>query len=186
MTEFTLHTTESAPAASKEILENATKTVGFVPNLYATMAQSPELLKSYKFLAEAFSSNSLNADERNVVWQTINVENNCHYCVPAHTGIAKSQGVADETINAIRDGQPIPDAKLEALSVFVRQMLDQRGVVSEEQTQALFAHGYDNTTILDVILGLAHKTLSNYTNHVAHTPVDAAFSGFAWTHPSER
>lgn len=186
MTEYTLHTPETAPDGSKDILNDAKQTLGFVPNLYATMAQSPEVLKAYKLVAEAFSANSLNADERNVVWQTINVENNCHYCVPAHTGIAKSQGVADEVINAIRDGQPIPNAKLEALSVFTRQMLVQRGVVTEEQTQALFAHGYDTTTVLDVILGLAHKTLSNYTNHVAQTPVDSAFSGFAWTHPNER
>ncbi len=186
MTDYTLHTAETAPEASKEILEGAQKTNGFVPNLYATMAQSPELLKSYKYLAEAFSSNSLNTDERNVVWQVINYENNCHYCVPAHTAIAKSQGVSDDVVEALREGKTIPDAKLEALAEFTRQMLKQRGVVSDEQTQALFAHGYDTTTVLDVILGLAHKTLSNYTNHVAHTPLDDAFSPFAWTHPDER
>ncbi|MFC7291925.1 carboxymuconolactone decarboxylase family protein [Hirschia litorea] len=186
MSTYTLHTPETAPDEAKEILAGAKKTMGFVPNLYATMAQSPELLKSYKYLADSFASNSLNADERNVVWLVINYENNCHYCVPAHTGIAKSQGVSDDIINAIRDGKTIPNAKLEALAEFTRQMLNQRGVVTDEQVQALFAHGYDNTTVLDVILGLAHKTLSNYTNHVANTPVDEAFSKFAWTKPDAK
>ena len=186
MANFKIHTSETAPEATVELLDDAKKNFGFVPNLFGTMAESPNLLSAYKFVGDVFASNSFTPEQRNVVWLTINYENNCTYCVPGHTGIAKSQGVSDEIIEALREGQPLADAKLEALRVFTREMVVQRGHVTEDQIQALFAHGYDNTTVLDVILGLAHKTMSNYTNHVAKTPVDEAFSALAWTHPKDR
>ncbi len=34
--------------------------------------------------------------------------------------------------------------------------------------------------MLDVILGLAQKTMSNYINHVAETPLDTPVVPFAW------
>lgn len=178
MTDFTIHTVETAPEAAKPILEGAEKGLGFVPNLYATMAQSPELLKAYTQLAAAIEANSLSVNERTVVWQTINVAAECHYCVPAHTAVGKMQGADDSITASIRAGTPLEDRKLEALRVFTQHMYDSRGSVTEEQLQALFAAGYDNTTVLDVILGLSHKTISNYTNQIAKTPIDAAFASF--------
>ena len=124
---------------------------------------------------------SFNAEELTVVWQTINVENNCHYCVPAHSFIARSMKVDDAINEALRNETPLPDARLEALRTFTLKLIRQHGVMSDEDMQAFFDAGFSQRNVLEVILGYSQKIMSNYTNHVAHTPVDAPFEAFAWS-----
>lgn len=181
MSSFTLHDQNSAPDAAKPLLENSQKAFGMIPGLHAVMAEAPGLLEGYQLLHGLFLNSSLNADEKTVVWQTINVEHACHYCVPAHTGIAKAMKVSDEVSNALRDETALPSAKLEALRDFTLAMLRQRGELAAEQTEAFLAAGYTQQNILEVILGLSQKVMSNYTNHIAQTPVDKAFKPFAWS-----
>ena len=186
MTDFTQHTAETAPTESVDILSGAQKTLGFIPNLYSVLAESPSALKAYKALGDLFGSTNLSKVEQNIVWLTINYENNCHYCVPAHTMIAKGAGVSDDDIDALREGKPLADPKLEALRNFTAKVTRQRGDLTEVDTQAFLNAGYTPEHILAVIVGQAHKVISNYTNHFADTPVDAAFQQFAWTHPDKR
>jgi len=181
MSKFTTHTIDSAPEKSKPILEAAQKEMGFVAGLYAVMAESPETLKGYKQLHQLFTSTSFNAEELTVVWQTINVEHECHYCVPAHTAIAHSMNVDPALTEALRNREPMPTPKLQALHDFTLAIVRQRGNVSEDQMNSFFAAGYGQQQVLEVILGLAQKVLSNYVNHVAQTDVDPAFQDFAWT-----
>ncbi|MFD2166955.1 carboxymuconolactone decarboxylase family protein [Thalassotalea euphylliae] len=181
MSKFTFHTIESAPQDSKAILEGAKKQMGAIPNLYAAMAESPEILKAYMQLHQAFTATSFNAEELTVVWQTINVEHECHYCVPAHTGIAHSMKVDPAITEALRNSQPMPNAKLQALHEFTLAVVRQRGNVTEEQMTAFFDAGYVQKQVLEIILGLSQKVISNYVNHVAETPVDDMFKKFAWT-----
>ncbi|WP_341303712.1 carboxymuconolactone decarboxylase family protein [Pseudomonas sp. TMP25] len=180
MTAFTLHDQNSAPEAAKPLLEKSKKAFGRVPGLHAVMAESPELLNGYQVLHGLFLDSSFDADEKTVVWQTINVEHACHYCVPAHTGIAKSMKVSDEVNNALRDETPLPSAKLEALRDFTLAMVRQRGELEAAQLDAFYAAGYRQQNVLEVILGLSQKVMSNYTNHLAQTPIDQAFQVFAW------
>tara|TARA_R110002167_G_scaffold212884_1_gene417543 strand:- start:1050 stop:1601 length:552 start_codon:yes stop_codon:yes gene_type:complete len=180
MSTFTLHDISSAPEAAKPLLEGSQKSFGMIPGLHAVMAEAPGLLEGYQVLHSLFVNSSLDADEKTVVWQAINVEHACHYCVPAHTGIAKSMKVSDEISNALRDETPLPNAKLEALRDFTLVMLRQRGALEEKQVQDFYAAGYTQQNVLEVILGLSQKVMSNYTNHVAQTPVDKAFKQFAW------
>lgn len=90
MTTFTLHTPDTAPEASKPLLAQSKKSFGMIPGLHAVMAEAPGLLEAYQRVHELFVNSSFDKDELTVVWQTINVEHACHYCVPAHTAIAKS------------------------------------------------------------------------------------------------
>lgn len=83
--QFPLHTPESAPEASKPLIENSIKAFGVLPALHAIMAESPQLLEGYQKLHELFLASSLTPEEKTVVWMTVNVEHECHYCVPAHT-----------------------------------------------------------------------------------------------------
>ena len=184
MTDFQIHTLETAPEASKPLLENAVKSYGMVPNLIGLFAESPELLEAYQEIARLFSSTSLSAVEQNVVWLAINVEHECHYCVPAHTFIAQQAGVDEPTIKALREATPIPDPKLEALRSFTLKVVRNRGNVADQDVEAFLAAGFTKRNILDVLLGVAHKTISNYTNHLAKTPVDAPFQAFAWDAPA--
>lgn len=181
MTEFTLHSLDTAPDGSKPFLDNSVKAFGMIPGLHAVMAASPAMLEGYQTLHQIFSEKtSFTADELTVVWQTINVEHGCHYCVPAHTYIAGAMKVAPEITTALRDETPLPTERLEVLRTFTLAMLRSRGNVSQAELDAFFAAGYTQQQVLEVILGLAQKVLSNYTNHVAQTPVDAPFQSLAW------
>lgn len=99
----------------------------------------------------------------------------------AHSVVAKGAGVSDEDVAALRTGVPLSDPKHEALRHFTAHMVQARGWAEPAQVESLLAAGYTQATILDVILGIGHKTMSNYTNHIAHTPLDNAFESAAWT-----
>lgn len=181
MTEFKLHTEDSAPEASKPMLAQSKKSFGMIPGLHAVMAEAPGLLDGYKTLHDHFVNSSLDKDEITVVWQSINVEHACHYCVPAHTGIAKSMGVSDDISNALRNETPLPNARLEALRTFTLNVVRNRGIVDDRAVQAFLDAGFTQRQILEVILGVAQKVMSNYTNHLAQTPVDGVFARYTWT-----
>ncbi len=175
---FTLHTQESAPAASKELLDESLKSWGMIPNLHAVMAESPNVLKAYKLLHDLFQDTSFNNEELTVVWQTINVENKCSYCVPAHTGIAKMMNVDDAIIDALREGRELPDSKLQVLHETTLALLRDRGRPDKETLAAFYQAGYENCQLLEIVLGISQKVMSNYINHLADTPLDKAFEAF--------
>jgi alkylhydroperoxidase family enzyme len=180
MATFQIHTIESAPEAAKPLLEESFKNNGRIPGLHGTMAAAPPLMAAYNFAHQQFMQTSLTAEEKTVVWQTINVESNCHYCVPAHTGIAKMMKVDDAITEALRDETPLPTPKLEALRTFTLAVIRERGFVANADTQAFLDAGFTEVNILEVILGASQKLMSNYTNHFAKTPVDEVFQKFAW------
>lgn len=178
---YPVHTIESAPEAAKETLTAAKNAYGFVPNLLAVMAEAPALVKAYVALSRIFDETSLTPTERQVVLLTTSYENGCEYCVAAHSVIAGMQKVPTDAVQAIRDGRPIADKKLEALHRFTAAIVTTRGFPTESDTKAFIAAGYSKAQALDVVLGVGVKTLSNYTNHIAHTPLDAGFSNAAWS-----
>jgi alkylhydroperoxidase family enzyme len=180
MTTLKVHNIESAPEASKPLLEDSQKAYGMIPGLHGVLAGSPGILKAYQTLHELFVNSSFNEEELTVVWQTINVEHECHYCVPAHTGIAGMMKVDEAITAALRDRTPLANPKLESLRDMTLVIVRNRGQVSSEELQAFYKAGYDERQVLEIILGLSQKVISNYTNHIANTPVDAAFQKFAW------
>ncbi|QIZ75807.1 carboxymuconolactone decarboxylase family protein [Ferrimonas lipolytica] len=180
MSNTKLHTLETAPAGSKPLLEGSLKAFGMIPNLHAVLAESPQLLEAYQILHRLFNNSSFNAEELTVVWQTINVEHQCHYCVPAHTGIAHSMKVNPELTEALRNGELMPTEKLQVLHETTLAMVRSRGQLTEAELNAFFAAGYEQRHLLDIILGLSQKVISNYTNHIAETPLDKPFEKFVW------
>ncbi len=179
MAEFTLYTQENAPEAAKPLMEKSVAAFGMLPNLHAVMAQAPTLLEGYQVLHELFQNTSFNAEELTVVWQTINVEHECHYCVPAHSAIAASMKVDEGIVDALLNKTPLADEKLETLRETTLAMTQNRGVISDEQIEKFFAAGYAQQQLLEIVLGLSQKVMSNYTNHLADTPVDEPFKKFA-------
>lgn len=179
-------TIESAAPSAKAILEQAQKSLGFVPNMYAYMANAPELLETYTHGYQLFRAESgFTPVEQEVVFLSVSFENGCDYCMAAHSLIATAMSkVPAEVTEAIRNGQPIPDTRLQTLSNFTRTLLHKRGLPSAEDVEAFRQAGYSDKQVLDVILAIAVKTLSNYSNHLTHTPVDAAFAKFTWQAPT--
>ncbi len=180
MTNLKVHNIESAPEDGKVLLQYSQKTYGMIPGLHGVLAESPQLLEAYQTLHELFSNSSFNNEELTVVWQTINVEHRCHYCVPAHTGIAKMMKVDDAIINSLRDETPLENTKLEALRTLTLRIVRNRGNVNQAELDAFYATGYGEKQVLEIILGVSQKVISNYTNHIANTPVDDSFKSFAW------
>lgn len=180
MTDFTLHDQDSAPDGSKRLLEKSKENFGMIPGLHAVMAEAPGLLEGYQTLHALFLDSSFDNDEKTVVWQSINVEHACHYCVPAHTGIAKSMGVSDEITDALRDATPLPNDRLEALRTFTLAVVRERGNVDQAALDAFLEVGYTKRQTLEVVLGVSQKVMSNYVNHMAETPIDAPFQKFEW------
>lgn len=180
MADFKLHDETTAPDESKPLLAHSKKVFGFVPNLHAIMAEAPGMLEAYKAIHELFVNSSFNEDELTVVWQTINVEHSCHYCVPAHSGIARSMGVDPGIDDALRNKLPLPNAKLEALRTFTLSVIRDRGNVDDNAVQEFLDAGFTMRQILEVVLGVSQKVMSNYTNHLARTPIDKAFQEFEW------
>ncbi|MBC8755755.1 carboxymuconolactone decarboxylase family protein [Kordia sp. YSTF-M3] len=181
MSNLKVHTLETAPEASKPLLENSVKEFGMLPNLHGVLAESPGLLEAYKMLHKLFQNSSFNTEELTVVWQTINVEHACHYCVPAHTAIAQMMKVDAKITEALRNSEALPNEKLQALHDTTLSIVRNRGVVSEAELETFYAAGYNQRHILEIILGLSQKLISNYTNHIANTPVDAPFEKFTWS-----
>ncbi|MEV8466473.1 carboxymuconolactone decarboxylase family protein [Fluviibacterium sp. DFM31] len=186
MTDFPSYDLDTASDAAKPLLEKSQKGFGRLPGLHKVMAGAPGLLDVYQQAHAAFQNSSFDKDELTVVWQSINVEHACHYCVPAHTGIANMMGVDAGLTEALRDEAPLGNDKLEALRSFTLAMVRQRGEVSEDQIAAFYAAGYGPQQVLEVILGISQKVMSNYVNHVAQTPVDEVFRKFAWEKKADK
>lgn len=181
MTTFTIHDESSAPEESKPLLLDSKKRNGMIANLHGIMAEAPGLLTAYRQINDLFVASSFDKDEVTVVWQTVNVEHNCEYCVPAHTIIAKGMKVDDAITEALRNETHLPNARLEALRDFTLKVVRDRGVVSDSDVQAFLDAGFTKRNILEVILGVSMKVMSNFTNHLADTPLDAPFQKQAWT-----
>jgi uncharacterized peroxidase-related enzyme len=185
MSLFTSHTADTAPEASKEILQNAEKQLGFLPNLYANLAEAPQTLKAYMQLSDLMEGTSFSAEEQQVIFLTVSVENGCEFCVAAHSVIAKKMvGVADEIVNSIRDRENTDSNKINALIEFTQAVVRNRGWVEETAVKSFIDAGYSKQQVLEVVLGVAMKTISNYTNHITGTETNTEFKGEAWSKDS--
>jgi uncharacterized peroxidase-related enzyme len=180
MTKFNIHTIESAPEGSKPILEQLKKQVGFLPNLAATMAESPALLEAFTTLRKINSQTSLTPIEREAVAITVSFNNNCTYCVAAHSTFAKMNGIQEDDLNKLRAGQAPTDPRLQALTTLAQQLVSKRGFLSEEDLKAFLEAGFTPAQALEVLVTVSMTTIANYTHNITGVPVDDAFQPQAW------
>jgi len=181
MNAFEVHTTKTAQAPAAEMLGAIEKAYGFIPNLYGVFAESPAALRAYMSLSKIFDESSFSATERQLIILAASRFNECRYCVAAHTVVAGMQKVPADVIEAIREDRPILDEKLEALRTFTTYVVEKRGWATEDEVSAFLASGFSRAQVLEVIVGVSFKTLSNYTNHIADTPLDEAFEAATWS-----
>lgn len=173
-------TIETAPEGSIETLQGIQKGFGFIPNLMATFANSPAVLNGYMGLDAAWSKSSLTPKEQQIILLATSIENNCRYCTAAHSTILKGFMKVDaETVIAIRTKNQLQDAKLNALVQFTREVVGERGYASENTKANFLKAGYTEVTMMEVLVGVALKTISNYLDHLIPTPIDAAFAAEA-------
>lgn len=184
---FTYHTKDSAPAESLPQIERSLKNYGFFPKLHQILTEAPAAYQAYLDTFALFEHHTTFSPlEQQVVFMTANYENNCHYCVPGHSFLMTLSKMPADVIESLREGLPIKDARLEALRTYTRLLLDKRGHLSDGEIRAFLAAGYTKRQALEVLVGLASKLISNFTNSLAHTELDEPVKPLAWTHPSER
>jgi alkylhydroperoxidase family enzyme len=178
-TQFPIHTQASAPPDSQAPLAQAVADWGIVPNLMGVLATAPSAISAYNALHGLFMATSLSNEEKTVVWQSINIEHQCHYCVPAHTAMANMMKIDQAVISALNLKTRLPNEKLEALRSTTLQLVRNRGILTAQEVTSFLAAGYSQKNLLEIIVGIAQKTISNYTNHLAQTPLDDFAKPFA-------
>lgn len=169
-----------AQGRQKELLDQALKQIGFIPNMYSNMVIAPALLSTYMHGYGLFRTESgLKPAEQEVVFLAISRANGCDYCTAAHSMIAdKMSGVPKDVLAAIREHKAIPDAKLSALYFTTTELVDSHGHLSVEGAQKFLEAGFQERDLLYIVLAIAVKTLSNFTNHAFGTPVDERFAAY--------
>lgn len=180
MNSFKLHTIQSAPEGSTGTLQAVSKSFGFIPNVYAALAESPISARSYFESGKLLEHSVFTQGEQEVVALVVSVENNCSYCVPAHSFLARNYKVDEATIVALRGGKLVSDTKLNALANFTRAVVRERGNVADAATKEFMAAGYGNQHALEVVQIVSRTILSNYTNRLVSLPLDAVFAGDVW------
>ncbi len=186
MADFNSYSLDTVPEAGRETLETVQKAYGFVPNLIGTMVESPALARAYLEIGKTFGESSLSPTEQQVVLLTVSRFNECEYCVAAHSTVATLGDVPASIVDALRDDRPLDDPRLESLRRFTLQVLERRGWAGEDAVEAFLGAGFNRAQLLDVVLGVAMKTLSNYTNHIAKPKLDAAFQAAEWRAPAPK
>jgi uncharacterized peroxidase-related enzyme len=167
---------------SKAILDNTLKNMGFIPNMYTKMAGNTSTLDSYTYAYDSFRKNSgFTPVEQEVIFLSVSYFNNCEYCMAAHSFVGdEMSNVPKEVTEALRNDEMVPDAKLYALSIFTKTMVEKRGWADQNDLTDFFKAGYDESHVLGVITGIAVKTLSNYSNHLTQPEIDEAFANRKW------
>ena len=173
-------TIDNAPAASRAGLDAVRRQLGFIPNLFATFAESPTLLSGYLALDSAYSKGSLSPLERQAILIAVSAENDCEYCVAAHSTVAGMLRAPETTVRAVREGTPVSDSRIDALVHFARAVVRTRGNVPHGTVEDFLAKGFTKDQLGEVLVGVGLKTISNYFNALSGTPLDDAFKAQAW------
>jgi uncharacterized peroxidase-related enzyme len=181
MTEFNIHTVESAPQDSKPALEQLKKHVGFIPNLAATMAESPSLLEAFTSLRAISGRGTFTPVEREAVAVVVSFENNCTYCMAAHSTFAKMNGIPEDDLSLLRVGKSASSPRLQAVCALARQVVRSKGHLAPEDIQEFLKAGFSQAQLLEVIVVISTTAIANYTHNIAKTPIDEAFQAQSWT-----
>lgn len=180
MIKFNIHSIESAPQDAKPILEQLKQQVGFIPNLAATMAESPSLLEAFTTLRMIYGRGSFTPLEREALALAISFENDCTYCMAAHSTFAKMNGVSEDDLKALRSGEAPADPRLRAISTLARGIVRTKGDLSEQEIGAFLAAGFTQAQLLEVLVGISMTAIANYAHNIAKTSIDEAFQSQAW------
>lgn len=180
MSIYEVYSLESAPEGSKPPLQRLKESVGVIPNLAGTMAESPTLIDAFVTLRTILQNGSLTPIEREVISITNAIANDCKYCVAAHSSFATNYGIPASELDSLRKGSAPADTKYKVLSDFARKVTTSRGNVSESDINEFVEAGYTKAQALEVIAGAAFSVLANYSGHFTDAPLDEFFQAQAW------
>jgi len=181
MHEYPIYTIESAPENSRQALEFLKKNFGIVPNLAATMAESPTLLKGFVGAFGNFHGGSFSAAERQVLLLSNAIANRCAWAVAFHSTLALKEGVDPDDVRAVRERRPPEDTKLRALWTLTTALVEKRGHLDEADRKAFVHAGFGDDHVLEVVAGLAVSVMANYAGNITRPALEDAFKPQVWT-----
>ena len=167
---FKVPTRDEVSPANQAIFDHMQGAFGKVPNLYATFALHENALEDYLSLQNR--KTTLNPKEKEIINLVVSQINDCKYCTAAHTAVSKMYGFTDEEILAIRRVDIDFNEKYDALAKFVKETTISRGRASEKALEILFAVGYTTENLIDIIILIGDKVISNYLHNTTKIPVD--------------
>jgi uncharacterized peroxidase-related enzyme len=179
MSLFTKHDETTAPAEAAAVLSTAKERYGFVPNLAAYVAESPLVLGAVLKLSEQFDQSTLSPQEQQLVLLTVSTLNGCSYCKTAHTALGKMADMSTDMLKSIISLKRLKDPRLEALRTFSTAIVEEKGWVDEQQIQNFLSAGFTKAQVFEVVLGIALKTITNYSNHLAGAEPNNEFIAMA-------
>lgn len=176
MATLKVHSVDSAPEGSKHALEEVKRKLGHVPNLWGTLANSPVMINGYLALNQQWERSSLTVKERELVFLSASVANQCPYCIAGYTAGLRRMNTGVDIIRQILENEVVKDPKINALVTLVKELVNNRGFVSDPIRQEFIAAGYQESVILEILVGVAMKTMANYLDHIFPIPIDKEYS----------
>jgi alkylhydroperoxidase family enzyme len=180
MTNFPVHSMESAPERSKPALKQLQSAFGMIPNIAGAMATSPVLINCLVGLFGNVHGGSFTEAQVQTVLLTDAVTNASTWAVAFHTALALKEGVDPKDIEAIRERRLPKDTKLAALSAIAKAMIEKRGRLDDQDVDRFLAAGFLKDHALEVIAIVAASTITNYTGSIAKPRLEAQFEAYAW------
>ena len=171
MTKLRVLTREEANPSVQPIYDALKSKVGMVPNLYATIANSPTVLPAYLAFDEALGKGVFNAKERQAIFLVVSQINGCHYCQSAHTALGKMNGFTEEETIQLRTAS-IADAKLNALTSLAAEIVNTKGKPAEETLNNFYAAGYTAEALVELVAHIGYKIVANYLHNIANFSID--------------
>lgn len=175
-----LHTIESAPETSVESLKAIAKNLGFIPNIFAVIAESPSALAGFLALNSHFADSGFSVEEQQIIQLATSTENSCVYCVSGHTAFCHQLEVPEETIDAMRNEQTLSNSRLNALSQFTKILIREKGQITGKDIRAFYTAGYTEAQFFELAMGVCVKYFSNLVSNALTIPLDSAFEAYTW------
>ena len=170
MSTFNVPTKDEVSPKNQAIFDTLKAAVGFVPNIFATYAHSENALENYLALSNA--KTSLKAKYKEVVNLAVSQVNTCEYCLAAHTAIGKMNGFTDEQVLELRAGYASFDQKTDALARLAKNITENRGNTDQDVLENFFNAGFTKENLVDTIVLVGDKTITNYLHRTTQVPVD--------------
>ena len=186
MNNFIYHTAETSSNEAASVLSDIKEKVGFVPNVFAIIAESTPALKGLVALNEAYSLSSFSAKEQQIILIATSTENECIYCVAGHTAFAESINMPTNIITAMRNQNSTTNQSYNVLATTVRQLIKHKGQVSPDIINNFIHAGYCKAQFFELVLGICVKTFTNYVSNALNVELDEAFKPYAWQRPSDK
>lgn len=174
----------TASSEVSEVLSRIENEVGFIPNVFTTVAESSTALQGLVILNKAFSQSSFNDAEQQIILMAASTTNECIYCVAGHTAFAEKLEIPDDIIYALRNQQEISEVRYNILATTVRLLIQKKGQVSPDVFNNFINAGFSKGQFLELIMGICVKTFTNYVSNSLNIELDDAFKPYAWQRPN--